>query len=710
MGDVSRAWRTIGSLALAVLLVTVHAPHAGADYDAGKRAWDAGKPAEALAQWRAAADAGDRRAMLELGRVYGMGLGAPQDYVLAHMWFNLAASRGEMAALKERDALAAKMTSAERAEAQKRAREWRPGGGPKAASAGQPATAPPQPSAGPPPERVIREAQGLLATLGYQPGPADGQWGGRTAKAYAAFLRDAGLPPSDVLTPDGIRALRAVAKRQRGEAEKQSAQPAQPRRPVAPAPRPGALRRAANAGDIDSLNAALKAGADVNARDGRGWTALMHAANKGYVLLVAPLLKAGADPDLRAPDGATALFMAAVHGHSEVIDLLMKAGAEVSIKGPKGKTPVDAARARYGDAEAARKKNESPAVIALLEGRTWAQVAEEVRRQEDDSAFAKAHSIGTAAAYAAYLSARPRGRHADKARRYAEQVRRVAELNKAMVQRLGRSFRDCSECPEMVAIPGGSYKMGSPGDEAERSTDEGPQHRVTIPRPIAVGKYEVTFAEWDACIAAGGCGGYRPEDEGWGRGRRPVINVSWNDAKSYVKWLSQETGKGYRLLTESEWEYVARAGRAGPFQFGGRFPRIKPTTQTETTRMVWAGRVCIGRRRFLWVHFRRMVLDCTMYMGMCGSGWRIAGTVTMTGHRRTGAPGRLAEIVEAACCAAVPGATFRGVLRSANRVGTPPGTGTAASVSVLPERSRRESLPLYIVCGVQGAEPPGRVS
>ena len=516
----SRVWHAILSAMLTTTFLMVVALPVGADYDAAKRAWDAGKPAEALTQWRAAAAAEDRRAMLELGRVYRMGLGAPQDYVLAHMWFNLAASRGEMAALKERDALAAKMTPAERAEAQKRAREWRPGGRPKAASAGQPATAPPQPSAGPPPERVIREAQGLLAALGYQPGPADGQWGGRTAKAYGAFLRDAGLPHSDVLTPDGIRALRAVAKRQRGETEKQSAQPAQPRRPVAPAPRPGALRRAANAGDIDSLNAALKAGADVNARDGRGWTALMHAANKGYVLLVAPLLKAGADPDLRAPDGATALFMAAVHGHSEVIDLLMKAGAEVSIKGPKGKTPVDAARARYGDAEAARKKNESPAVIALLEGKTWVQ------------------------------------------------ARRVAELNKEMKDRLGRNSRDCPECPELVAIPGGSYMMGSPGDEAGRGGREGPRHRVAIPRPIAVGKYEVTFAEWDACVAAGGCGGYRPEDEGWGRGRRPVINVSWNDAKSYVKWLSQETGKGYRLLTESEWEYVARAGTTGPFHFG----------------------------------------------------------------------------------------------------------------------------------------------
>ena len=124
----------------------------------------------------------------------------------------------------------------------------------------------------------------------------------------------------------------------------------------------------------------------------------------------------------------------------------------------------------------------------------------------------------------------------------------------------GRRFRDCVVCPEMVVVPAGSFVMGSPEGEEGRWYWEGPQHRVTIASPFAVGVYEVTFAEWDACVGAGGCGGYPPEDEGWGRGSRPVINVSWEDAQEYVRWLSRETGETYRLPTEAEWEYVARAG------------------------------------------------------------------------------------------------------------------------------------------------------
>jgi formylglycine-generating enzyme required for sulfatase activity len=144
----------------------------------------------------------------------------------------------------------------------------------------------------------------------------------------------------------------------------------------------------------------------------------------------------------------------------------------------------------------------------------------------------------------------------------------------------GVSFKDCPDCPDMVAVPSGSFTMGSSEAEFEALVNEYgkdweqyfkrevPQHRVTIPKPFAVSKFSVTFAEWDACVADGGCGGYKPGDESWGRADRPVINVSWDDAQTYVKWLSEKTGRTYRLLSEAEFEYAARAGTTMPFWWG----------------------------------------------------------------------------------------------------------------------------------------------
>jgi formylglycine-generating enzyme required for sulfatase activity/uncharacterized caspase-like protein len=130
------------------------------------------------------------------------------------------------------------------------------------------------------------------------------------------------------------------------------------------------------------------------------------------------------------------------------------------------------------------------------------------------------------------------------------------------------AFRECDKCPAMVMVPAGTFTMGAPPDEPEASSDEVPQHRVVLGRALAVGRFSVTFDEWDACVADGGCNRYRPDDKGWGRGLRPVIDVSWNDVKSYVAWLSRKTGKAYRLLTEAEREYVTRAGTVTPFWWG----------------------------------------------------------------------------------------------------------------------------------------------
>jgi formylglycine-generating enzyme required for sulfatase activity len=134
----------------------------------------------------------------------------------------------------------------------------------------------------------------------------------------------------------------------------------------------------------------------------------------------------------------------------------------------------------------------------------------------------------------------------------------------------GQAFRECAKnCPEMVVVPAGEFMMGSPLTEKGRFPDEGPQHRVTIARPFAVSKYDVTFIDWDACVSAGGCPREgRTGDVDWGRDTRPVIYVSWDDAQQYVAWLSQMTGKPYRLLSDAEFEYAARAGTQTAYPWG----------------------------------------------------------------------------------------------------------------------------------------------
>ena len=132
----------------------------------------------------------------------------------------------------------------------------------------------------------------------------------------------------------------------------------------------------------------------------------------------------------------------------------------------------------------------------------------------------------------------------------------------------GASFRDCPDCPEMVVVPAGAFSMGAPASDTDRGGDETPQHQVAVPK-LAVGKFDVTFDEWAACVAGGGCkANPTPEDYGGGRSRRPVVDLSWNDAQDYVRWLSARTGARYRLPSEAEWEYAARAGGTTRFWSG----------------------------------------------------------------------------------------------------------------------------------------------
>jgi formylglycine-generating enzyme required for sulfatase activity len=123
----------------------------------------------------------------------------------------------------------------------------------------------------------------------------------------------------------------------------------------------------------------------------------------------------------------------------------------------------------------------------------------------------------------------------------------------------------------MIVVPAGEFVMGSPTTEKGRYPIEGPQHKVTIAKAFAVSKFNVTFTDWDACVAVGGC--RQIVEYGFGRGSRPVVNVNWADAQQYVAWFSRMTGRRYRLLTEAEWEYAARAGSTSAYYWGDSIGR-----------------------------------------------------------------------------------------------------------------------------------------
>ncbi|MEK9672686.1 MAG: formylglycine-generating enzyme family protein [Rhodospirillaceae bacterium] len=125
-----------------------------------------------------------------------------------------------------------------------------------------------------------------------------------------------------------------------------------------------------------------------------------------------------------------------------------------------------------------------------------------------------------------------------------------------------KSFTDCPTCPEMVVVPKGVFVMGSDLDNREQ-----PKHSVFIKKPFAISRYEITFDEWDACLKEGGCD-HNPHDHGWGRGRQPVVNIDFHMAQGFAEWLSKKTGKPYRLPSEAEWEYAARAGTKTNYWFG----------------------------------------------------------------------------------------------------------------------------------------------
>ena len=197
------------------------------------------------------------------------------------------------------------------------------------------------------------------------------------------------------------------------------------------------------------------------------------------------------------------------------------------------------------------------------EAQRHAQAAAARQRQEEE------------ASRQAQEAERRRAVEAERQAREAERQRQEAVRKRPQP---GETFRDCPTCPELMVVPAGTFLMGSPSYEAGRNENEGPVHRVTIGKPLAVGKYEVTVGEYGHFVSTTGYEGgsecYVWTGEKWeeetGRSwrdpgyrqteRDPVACVNWQDARAYAEWLARQTGKAYRLLSEAEWEYVARAG------------------------------------------------------------------------------------------------------------------------------------------------------
>ena len=357
-----------------------------------------------------------------------------------------------------------------------------------------------------------RLIQSSLASQGFDPGPADGVFGRRTRAAIGEWQAARGQESTGYLNADNVRLLLAEPPR-RGE--------------TTPARESVEAGLGLTRSERRAIQSSLAAqGFDPGPADGvfgrrtraaiGEWQAARGEEPTGY--LNAETARSLLEPDVREEQRA-----------------------EPDASEESRQTEAEAERERQRQQREAEAEAERERQRQQREAEAEAQRERERQRRESEA---------------------EEERERQSRRREAEALRQKRE------RQPGARLRDCEACPELVVVPAGTFMMGSPDSEWGRFINEGPQRKVTIMEPFAVGVYEVTFGEWDTCVSEGGCNGYQPDGEGWGRDGRPVINVSWEDARAYVTWLSRRTGKPYRLLSEAEWEYVARAGTMDPFHTG----------------------------------------------------------------------------------------------------------------------------------------------
>ena len=251
-------------------------------------------------------------------------------------------------------------------------------------------------------------------------------------------------------------------------------------------------------------------------------------------------------------------------------------------------------RTAWSTAEAANSVDSYQTYLASHpSGKNAPEAQARINRFLGDAATAQANAIeqqawnsakanNTAESYQTYLASYPNGAYSPLAKAALEELRPSP----------GKTFQDCNVCPMMKTLDSGNAQLGASASEPGVKPNELPKRPVIISTPFSVSLTEVTFAQWDACATDGGCTA-RPNDNGWGRGNRPVINISWDDAQGYAQWLSNKTGKKYSLPSEAQWEYAARGGETGHYMGGSEAALCAFANGAGTeSGLTWANKNC----------------------------------------------------------------------------------------------------------------------